>query len=58
MISKNDVINVARSINKALTDDQIEMVIEEYPMWVEQDPAANWRLLVEDIINFIASDIV
>lgn len=56
MIDKQDVLSVARSIDKTLTDEQIEDVLEEYPAWAKQDPTATWNLIVEDLIYFVLVD--
>jgi len=53
MIDKHDVIRVAKSLGKTLTDKQVQFVVNEYPAWQETDPTANWSSVVEDVIYFI-----
>lgn len=52
MIEREDVLSVARSIDKTLTDKQIDLILEEYPSWAKQDPTATWDLIIEDLIYF------
>ena len=49
-IKKLDVVFVAASIKKTLTEKQIEDVIEMYPSEQENDPSATWNLVVEKCI--------
>jgi hypothetical protein len=58
MIEKNDIIRIAKSVGKHLTDSQVNTVIELYPEWARQDPTATWNLIVEDIVYFVTSDSV
>lgn len=55
-IEREDVIRVAESIGKTLTEEQIDQVLEEYPSWEEQDPTATWNLIVEDLVYFVTLD--
>lgn len=50
MITKQDVINVANSINVTLTDEQINTVLEMYPSEQEADPSGTWDLVIEHCI--------
>ena len=56
MIQKEDVVSVATSINKTLTDKQIEDVLELYPSEQRNDPTATWNLVIEHCINQIVED--
>lgn len=49
-INEEDVIQVANSIHKTLTPEQIQEVIKMYPYDQEQDPTGNWHLVVENCI--------
>lgn len=53
MISKQDVIKVADSLNISLIDSEIDEVIERYPYEQEIDPTGEWYLVVEHIIYSI-----
>lgn len=56
-ISKEDVLQVAQSINmKTPSDDIIQEIINEYPGEQEQDPDANWSLVVETQLYAKMSD--
>jgi len=56
MITKEDVLQVAKSIDKTITDKQAERILDEYPAWMEQDVTATWDLVVEDLIYFVLFD--
>jgi len=47
-ITKEDVIQVANSLNIDLTEDRIREVIENYSP--EDDPTSNWSEIVESLI--------
>jgi Ca2+-binding EF-hand superfamily protein len=55
-ILKEDIIRIAKSIGKSLTDKEVEKVLEEYPAWEKQDPTATWNLIIEDIVYFVISE--
>jgi hypothetical protein len=55
-ITKEDVLRVAKSINKTVTDKQIERILEMYSAWEEIDTTATWDLIVEDVIYFVIFD--
>lgn len=56
-ISKEDVLQVAQSINmKTPSDDIIQEIINEYPGEQEQDPSATWNLVVENQLYSKMSD--
>ena len=50
MLSKEDVLQVAKSINVTLTDEQITEVLKIYPAEQEQDPTGTWNLVIENCI--------
>jgi len=50
MIEREDVLQVANSLNIELTKEQINEVIMQYPSEAENDPSATWDLIVENII--------
>lgn len=50
MITPEDVQGVADFLRKELTQDQIRKVVELYPGEQEEDPSAEWYLVVEKII--------
>ena len=52
-IKKLDVIFVASSINKTLTEEQINEVINMYPVEQEMDPTATWNLVIENCIYHV-----
>lgn len=49
-IDEQDIITVAKSINKELTAEQISKVLHMYPHEEECDPTGNWNLIVEHCI--------
>jgi len=49
-ICSDDVKNVASSIKKTLTDEQINEVLSMYDFEQSQDPTATWNLVVENCI--------
>jgi hypothetical protein len=53
MIEKQDVLSVARSLDKELTDKQAQFIVDEFISWQETDPLAHWSEIVEDIIYFV-----
>lgn len=50
MIGPDDVKGVADFLKKELTEDQIKEVVSLYPGEQEEDPSAEWYLVVEKII--------
>ena len=52
-ISATDVSHVAKSINKILTEEQINEVLELYPSEQRADPTGEWYLVVEHCIHSI-----
>jgi len=49
-ISNSDVKFVAASINKTLTEKQINEVLDMYPSEQESDSSATWNLVIEECI--------
>jgi len=49
-IEKIDVEHVAHSLNKTLTEKQIDDVLKMYPAEQENDPTATWDLVIENCI--------
>jgi len=50
MIEKIDVEHVAHSLNKKLTEKQINEVLEMYPAEQDNDPTTSWDLVIENCI--------
>lgn len=50
MISKEDILDVAKPLGVTLTNTEIEWVRLCYDDSQRQDPTANWSLVVEDLI--------
>lgn len=55
-IGRTDVLVVANSINKQLTEEQVNKVILMYPHEEECDPTGTWNLIVEDCIYSILDE--
>lgn len=49
-ITKNDVINVAKTISVTLTENQINQVLNMYNDEENNDPTGTWNLIVENCI--------
>ena len=49
-ITKIDVINVANSINKKVTDTEINWILANYNDYENEDPESNWNLIVENML--------
>jgi hypothetical protein len=49
-ISKQDIINVAKSINKNVSESQINWILENYNSHQKEDPKTNWSLIVENML--------
>ncbi len=50
-ISREDVLLVGLSINKRLTEEQVNKIILMYPHEEECDPSGAWNLIVEHCIH-------
>jgi len=52
-----DVMNVAKSINKKVTKSQAKSILKEYPLAQLSDPSGSWNLVIEDLIyNVLSKD--
>jgi len=51
MITKEDIKDVAESINVELTNAEINWVLSQYEDAQEQDPSGTWDLVVENLIH-------
>jgi hypothetical protein len=49
-ISKQDIINVAKSINKSVSESQINWILENYNSHKKEDPETIWTLIVENML--------
>ena len=49
-IAKIDIINVANSINKKVSDTEINWILENYNDYENEDPESNWSLIVENML--------
>jgi Ca2+-binding EF-hand superfamily protein len=49
-ISKDDVIDISKTINVTLTDEQIDKVLEMYPSEQDNDTSGTWDLVIENCI--------
>jgi len=54
-ITKEDVYNVANSLNMEIGDAVAEEVIYRYEEEADNDPSANWTLVVENILYNLMS---
>jgi len=50
MITKEDIIDVANSINVELTESEIYWILSYYKDAQEQDPSGNWNMVIENLI--------
>jgi hypothetical protein len=49
-ISREDVISVGNSINKQLTEKEINWVLENYISYENDEPESTWNLIVERML--------
>ena len=56
MITRLDVLNVAKSISIDLTESDIDEVLTQYPSEQDNDPTATWDLVIENCIYNINND--
>lgn len=49
-ITREDVINVGNSINKELTEKEINWVLENYISYQNDEPQSTWNLIVERML--------
>jgi len=52
MITKEDVKQTADSIGMEPTDEDVQLILNEYPSWEKQDLTATWNLIVEDMLYY------
>lgn len=57
MIDRQDIIGIADSIGKQLTETQIDEALSLYPSEADQDPDAEWYLVVEKIVYDITDPV-
>lgn len=57
LISIEDIKRVAGDIGITLTEEQLQLCVERYPGYVEQDPLATWDLIVEQVIHDINGEV-
>ena len=55
-IDKEDVLNIAQSINKELTEKQVNKVLHLYQHEEECDTTATWDLIVENCIYQVLNE--
>jgi len=53
---EEDVIDIAKTIGKVLTEKEVEWVLLCYEDFQRQDPTATWNLIVEDLIYSITKN--
>ena len=49
-ITKEDVYKIANDLSIGITNEQVEQVLELYPIEAEEDKTATWDLIVENLI--------
>jgi hypothetical protein len=50
MITREDVINVAKDLHMSPTEEQIQYVIDNFDAEAEQDPTGYWVLWIENLL--------
>lgn len=55
MITREDILKVAESIHKNVSEADIAFILSEYPSWQKEDPTGNWNLVVENLIYYSTS---
>lgn len=55
-IDKEDVLNIAQSINKELTEEQVNKVLHLYQHEEECDTTSTWDLIVENCIYQVLNE--
>jgi hypothetical protein len=56
MITRLDVLQVAKSISIDLTESDIDEVLTQYPSEQDNDPTATWNLVIENCIYNVNND--
>ena len=49
-ITREDVINIGNTINKQLTEKEINWVLENYESYEKDEPQSTWDLIVERML--------
>jgi hypothetical protein len=49
-ITREDVISIGNSINKTLTEKEINWVLENYESYEKDEPQSTWNLIVERML--------
>ena len=52
-VTRQDVIDVATSIGKVLTDEEVQDITDNYWWNQAEDPTATWDLVVENMVYFV-----
>lgn len=55
-IQKEDIIEVAETLNITLTETEIDNVLSIYESEADNDPTATWDLVVENCIYNVIND--
>lgn len=55
-LTSEDIMNVATSINKKLSEDQLQIILERYPDAQKNDSGATWNLVVEQLIYEVENE--
>ena len=57
-ITGTDVLSVAKGLDIELLNEQVEKVLNLFDRESEDDPSANWYLVVEKIIYDIIDEVI
>ena len=57
-ITETDVLSVAKGLDIELLNEQVEKVLNLFDGESEDDPSANWYLVVEKIIYDIIDEVI
>lgn len=55
MISKEDILRVANDLKMAISEDQIQWIIESYKDYSKQYPMDNWSEIIETMLYNLKS---
>ena len=53
MITREDVLDVATSINVDITEEDVQVILENYEDCQKNDSTSTWNLVIEDMIYSI-----
>jgi hypothetical protein len=56
-ITREDVINVGNSVNKELTEKEINWVLENYESYETDEPHSTWDLIVERMLYDLPKEV-